>query len=601
MKKIYKDNKFLIISFILSFFLGLILGALKLNKFTFILFSLSANIFTITLIKIIINKFKIEFKKTEIISMILITTLIYLFYFISVLGRKFVYYWDFSCYYNLQTALETSFNTRITDGIRSFISSTWSGEYGNFLTFFPEFIFFFSKKTINAYVLSCVIIFIPYIVLSFSILLKRIIKLFKLKHEKILFTVGLLLLALFPLVHATFIYGQPDIFGLAFIFLIIALTIDYDFYKSDYERQAIIAILTYMLLISRRWYMYFILSYYLCYGLYVIIFNFKDKKKLKEILKHAAIYILIVGIFFGVTLFPLLRNIILNDYAYGYYLSGGLKAEFINQFKHLGYINFIFIMCGILYSMIKKEYRKYSIFLIIQYLIIIVLFTRIQNMGRHHSLLFVHIYIYYLYMFIIMIINKKVLLFFVMVSNFINFGYGIYDTNSKIFTDVPLTTPKQEDYYEIKKVTKWLKNNLGDENCYMIAHNNMYNPDKLRNIDLPDTTIMKHLPYGSAIIGVHSFPVELFDSKYIITTDPFEAVSIESKYNEVFNKLVNDGKFKEVKSFDMNNGYKILIYERVEKVSIEEVNMYIDILKEESKEYPKLYYDVLNQYLENNF
>jgi hypothetical protein len=236
MRNIFKQNKYLISSFIISIVLSFIFSLVKIKNLTFVSLSIAANIFLIALIKIIKDKLKIKWNKYEKISIIAIILVLYTFYFISILGRKFIYYWDFSCYYNLQIGAEEFFNINILEGIRNFIGSTWSGEYGTFISFFPEVLFNFSNKTINAYLISTVIVFIPYIIITFSILIKKLIKVLKIKKEKLFFISSLLIFSLFPMIHSTFVYGQPDLFGLAFIYLIIILTIDYDFYKLDYER-----------------------------------------------------------------------------------------------------------------------------------------------------------------------------------------------------------------------------------------------------------------------------------------------------------------------------------------------------------------------------
>ena len=163
MKKIEKSDKILYSSLGIFIIISLLCGLFKLNSYTFFFLSVAANIFLIIIFKLVKKVLNINFNKKQKIIMIISIFLIYLFYFISILNRKFIYYWDFSCYYNLQTALEDSFNISLFDGIKSFIGSTWSGEYGNFLSFFPEFIFKITNKTINSYVLSCVLIFIPYI------------------------------------------------------------------------------------------------------------------------------------------------------------------------------------------------------------------------------------------------------------------------------------------------------------------------------------------------------------------------------------------------------------------------------------------------------
>lgn len=601
-KKMISENK-LILGFMILVLLALLTSFLGVNNACFFFLSMAANVFLIYILNIIRKTLKINFSKNEKIFILVVILLIYAFYFISVLNRNFIYYWDYSCYYNLQIALEDSFNMNFMSGVRSFVGSTWSGEYGNFLSFFPEFIFNFTSKTINAYLLSCVVIFIPYIIISFSMFIKQLIKLFKMTKQKVFFYIMVIIFCLFPILHATFIYGQPDLFGLTFVFLILSLTITYDFKKLDVPRLITLVLVTFMLLITRRWYMYFIFSYYVCYALKLILTNIKDKKSLGIIVKNGVIFVLVMAAFFLITLFPLLKNIIASNFgsAYSYYMTGGFPQELINQLDHVGYITFVIMIIGLLYGVVNKKYRACTLMFIFEYFITIFMFTRIQNMGLHHSLLLLPAYLYFICMFVLLVMKSKFLLILTILMFVINFMFGVFYQESKVFTDVKLKVPQQKDYLYIKEVCDWLNNNL-DENsrAYMITHNNMYNPDKFRNFYMPDKTISKYLPYGSAILGVHSFPIELFESKYIITTIPFEGVSIEAKYNEVFNNLVLIGKFKMIKSFDMKNGYNIIIYERTKAVDYKEATMYLDIIKEDTKDYPMLYSDVINNYIKEN-
>lgn len=601
-KEYFKKNK-LCFAFVILIVIALITSVLNIKNISFVFVSLAANVFLIYILNIIRKTLKINFSKNEKIFISVVILLMYAFYFISVLNRNFIYYWDYSCYYNLQIALEDSFNINFISGVRSFVGSTWSGEYGNFLSFFPEFIFNFTSKTINAYLLSCVVVFIPYIIVSFGMFIKQLIKLFKIEREKTFFYLSVISLCLFPMLHATFIYGQPDLFGLVFVFLILSLTITYDFKKLDVPRLITLILVTFMLLITRRWYMYFIFSYYVCYAFKLILTNIKDKKSLGIIVKNGVIFVLIMAAFFLITLFPLLKNIIASNFAnaYSYYMIGGFPQELINQLGHVGYITFVIMIIGLLYGVINKKYRACTLMFIFEYFITIFMFTRIQNMGLHHSLLLLPAYLYSICMFVLLVIKSKFLLVLTILMFIINFMFGVFYQESKVFTDVKLKVPQQKDYLYIKEVCDWLNDNL-DENsrAYMITHNNMYNPDKFRNFYMPDKTISKYLPYGSAILGTHKFPVELFDAKYVITTYPFENVSIENVYNEVFNELVGEGKFKLVKTFDMHNGYSVLIYRRIEKVDYDEVMMYENALEGITKDYSNLYKQVIEVYLNEN-
>lgn len=609
MNKFFKDIKIYHIIFLISVFQILFLSILKINNLLFVSCSITANIFLIGIIKYIKEKLNIKLSSKEKIIIVLSVLITYAFYFYSVLNRKFIYYWDFSCYYNIQIQTIEAFNRGLIEGIRSFVGSTYSGEYGNFLSFFPQILFQFTNKSINNYILSFIIIFIPYVIYSFTILLKELEKYISVKkvEKELLFLYSFIVLLLFPLLHGVLILGQPDFFGLTFIFLLISITLKYDFKNIEIDRLVLIFLLTFMLIICRRWYLYWVISYYIVYISNIIITNYNNKKDLLKILKNGLMYGVIVIILFLITLFPFIKNTILNNYSssYSFYSIGGPLTEINSQIKHLGILPFIIIVSGLIYGIINKKYRRYSISIIIEYLIIIILFTKIQNMGLHHSLLLLINYLYGFYMFIICIFNNQniikkilyILLFTIIISNFL-FGYN--NKKSLLFTDISLKVEDDINYNEIKRITTWLENNLDENNRgYLITHNNTINPDKLRNFKTPSSNVKKYMPYGSAVIGVHKFPLELFTSKYIMTTTPFESISIEEKYNNVFKELVAEGVFKQIKEEQLKNNIKFEIYERIKPVTETEKNKYLDSLKEESKEYKNLYEDIINSYIIN--
>lgn len=603
MKKILNKKNSLYIFFIISILLFLILGLLKINSYTFLVASISLNILFIIIIKEIINKFKIRFTKKELLIIVLSIIALYLFYIVAILTRKFIYYWDYSCYYNFQIKTINYFNNGLIIGIKSFIYSTWEGEYGSFLNFIPQVLFHFTNKSINSYLISCVLLFIPYLVIPYAILIKRIIEIIRINEDKktILFFLLVISFILMPILHATFIYGQPDVFGIVFILIAMTLTIDYNFKKLEFDRLILILLSTFMLTICRRWYIYWIISYYFLYIISILISNIKDYKK---ILKNIIIYGVIVIVIYSITLLPFIKNTILNNYSssYSYYSNGGIIYELANQARHIGYLLLIVILGGLLFGIINKKYRKITILGIIQYIMVIIMFTRIQTMGLHHSLLLLPNYMLGISLFVICICeNKKTMsniigIIFIIILT-ANFFWTYQEKNSKLFTDIKLKTPGERNYNEIKKVTDWLESQLDDNNmAYMITHNNEFNPDKFRNFYTPNSKVSKYLPYGSAIIGVHKFPTELFSAKYVITTDPYVPTSVDEKYNIVFNELVKENKFSLKKEFVMNDKIKVLIYERIKSVDEDEKNKYIDALKEESKEYSDLYDKVILEY-----
>ena len=523
-----------------------------------------------------------------------------MFYIYSIKTRLFIYYWDYSCYYNIQLDLIQAFENGLFSGLKQFIGSTWSGECGSFLNFFPQVIFQFTNKSINSYLLSSVLTYIPYLVISFSIAIKRMMIIIK-RKERIIFYLSLLLLVCMPMFHVSLIYGQPDVFGLCFIFLIISLVIDYNFKKIEYDRLCLLLITTYFLTICRRWYLYWILSFYGCYGITALINN---KKERKIILINAIKFIGITAIIYVATLYPFIKNTLLSNYgtSYEFYSNGGFTTEVLHQINHIGILLMMILVGGMIYGLKEKKYRKYTIIMSITNILIILLFTKIQNMGLHHSLLLLPTYFYCMIMLIICGLNNQktisyttiIMIFTILFLNTIS---SYIKLDNRLIGDVSLKVEKEQNYYEIKTVVDWLEKKLNEQDrAYMITHNNMFNPDKLRNFYTPNSTVHKYMPYGSAIIGTHKFPIELFQSRYVITTDPFDNTSIEYKYNEVFKELVLEETFQQIKTFSMKDNYQLIVYERIKEVTEEEKQKYIDSLKEESKKYKNLYENVIKEY-----
>ena len=70
-----------------------------------------------------------------------------------------------------------------------------------------------------------------------------------------------------PLVNYSALLGQPDIFGLVFIILLTNEALSYDCTSLDIMRCIVIFGFTIALILTRRWYMFFVLGYFISYGL----------------------------------------------------------------------------------------------------------------------------------------------------------------------------------------------------------------------------------------------------------------------------------------------------------------------------------------------
>jgi hypothetical protein len=167
-----------------------------------------------------------------------------------------------------------------------------------------------------------------------------------------------------------------------------------------------------------------------------------------------------------------------------------------------------------------------------------------------------------------------------------------------LFSKVPLKLPRRNDIEKIREVNRWLVENCSEsESAYMIPHGYPYNPDIFRCCDLPDGSVSARLSYGSAILGTHYFPEELFSAKYVITCEPFCNASIAEKYNSAFLSETSQKHFTEATRFDMGNGYVFVVYQRTMPADREEVQYYIDYFSQEDALFPELFSGVLDKIL----
>jgi len=235
----------------------------------------------------------------------------------------------------------------------------------------------------------------------------------------------------------------------------------------------------------------------------------------------------------------------------------------------------------------------------------IFLFTRIQNMGYHHTLILVPAYLLLMLIGLsgICRLEKKWML---SLSFGVVLGFGVANaavcgvTSSEklpaLFSNSALIPMQRDDIPQVRAVNLWLTEHCSaPESAYMIPHGYPYNPDVFRSCDLPDWTISDYLYYGSGVLGTHCFPEGLLLSQYVLTCEPFCGLSLAEKFNSAFFCEIPQKHFIEVKQLDMGNGYTFIVYERIVKADQEEIQFYRDCFAEEDQQFPDLFSGVWDE------
>ena len=537
-----------------------------------------------------------------------VLAVLFAYYAYSLLTRQFIYYWDYAQYYRMQGGIAYTFQTDgFFYGVSEVVTSVWYYAYSLFNNVLLAAPFAPTPQSPNWYVAISAASILPVLYWLIALWIKLIEKLIHPKRSEFFFTGAMILSAGFPLIHRALLYGQPDLLGLIFVFLIMLLTMNYDFSKTDFKRYFFLIALTVMLCASRRWYQFWLAAYYACYAVYVLLRAIRGKAWVN--IKRAVLFALCAAVIIGIVFLPMLVTLLRTNYAvsYGAYNSGGFPYELKNQAQHLGLGLLALLFVGLVYGVIKKQLRELTLFAVADGLLMIFLFTRIQNMGYHHTLILVPVYLMLMLicLFAVCQLEKKWLLSLssVLVLGFsavnaIVCAFSSADVLPVAFSNASLIPPPRTDIAQIRVVNRWLVEHCtGTASAYMIPHGIPYNPDVFRSCDYPDSSVSHVLPYGSAVLGTHYFPDDLLLAKYVLTCEPFCNTSIAEKYNSAFLSEIPQKHFIEVTRFDMGNGYIFIVYERVKPTDREEILFYKDYFSQEAKLFPKMFTDVFDELL----
>lgn len=591
--------------------------------------SIFANLLIAKFVQIVFAVKNIKLKKEHYLCILGTFILALIFYTVYLAKIDFIYYWDYSGYLVKQLYAEAAFANGLKEGAKRLLES-FSQDYTEFINVFTEFPFCLTNKTGDSYVISQLFnIFIPILFLLSGFIVK-VEDYFNIKNKKTFFAVAFAASASFPILHTAFSFGQPDWFGLIFCLSIIILTLDYRFEKLDILLCLTLFLATACLVVTRRWYLYFIFGYYFSYAMLIFInsiLNIKmgNKKQGYVQIKNLCVFGAISALLMVAVFFKMIKHILLYSYAdrYAYYQLGGFPMECFNQILAVGIFGIIMII-GAVFALKTKKGKGIVSIALLGWFISVFSFTKIQTMGFHHHLMLLPYYYILLVTGIVAIFkvkNKKLMpigtifcILAIVIQPFVGASRFsllfnektsiIKKLNPDAFSVVEQSFGNQADKEKVKEIAEWINGNCKDgEKTYLIPHNFRYNPDIFKNVILPDMSLYNKLDFGFDIFGTHSFPVEMFDAKYVITATPFPNKANENGLSNKLNKAfleISVDKYEKVKCFDMEDGYIFYVYKRIEEADSAEILKYLDVFEEEDRKYPEMFSNVIYQYLEKS-
>ena len=552
-------------------------------------------------------------------------------YFYWTLGsRTFLYHWDYVNYILKQYHAEAAFAQSTGAGFR-FLLDSITEDYTNFITLFTEFPFCLSGKTGDDYAFCQVFSVLPSLLVLLAGLTVKVGRMLRVKNRFWYFLIGFSWCATFPFVRMSAVLGQPDWFGLIFAFMLMLLTLDYRFDGIDLPRYLLIFAATAGIILTRRWYLYFVVGY--CFA-YVLMLAVSSIRLAKDGQPSRAVHRMVRLVAFGLCaagamvllLLPMVRKILSFDYAgrYSYYNFGGITLELAAQTLRIGLLNFILIGMGLWFSA-KRRLPALPCLAGAELLVSLVLFTRVQNTGSHQMLLFVpgwlllflvgsaaladglkkHTAVKLCYWGFTMVFAVSVRcspLTTVALPGFVVDHFPLKAVSE--FVRLDKLTYDRTDAAQIQRVDDWIDAHCDAEKgefAYMIPHDMLYNSDIFQYAALPDIQLQGKLAAGISIPGTHEFPVRFFEAKYVLTAEPLPQTfvsggELSGRWNALF-CAARDEHFTQAASFDMGNGTVFTVWERTEPADRTEVEYYLNAFAQEDALYPEMFSQVAEAWL----
>ena len=552
-----------------------------------------------------------------------------LVYFFWALDRRsFVYIWDYFNYINKQYSAEAAFLQGPAAGFQ-YIFGSFAEDYTNFITLFLEFPFCLSDRTGDSFAFCQVFSILPMLLVLLAGLTIKVGQMLRVKNRFWYFLMGFSWCITFPFLRMSAMLGQPDWFGLIFGFSILLLTLDFRFEKLEPLRFCLLFAATAAIILSRRWYLYFVVGYYFAYAALVLVSSVRtaragQKPQALVQVRNLVLFGLMSMVAMLILLWPMVRKILGFDYAgrYSYYNFGGLTLELAAQALRIGLLNFILIGLGLWFAA-KRRLPALPCLAGAELLISLLLFTRVQNTGSHQMLLFLPGWLllfltgaaalaegiqkhrdlklfYWVFTLVFAVSVRCSPLTVVAMPGFLVDHFPLEATSEFVRLDKLIYDRK--DLPQIKAIANWIDTHCAEgELSYMIPHDMLYCPDHFKNCLLPETPINDKLAFGFSVPGTHNFPIQFFEAKYVLTADPFPQTfvgngELSHRWNDRF-LAVREESFALEATFDMGNGTTFTIWRRTMAPTRAEVEYYLSAFTEEDAQYPEMFSEIAESWL----
>lgn len=526
--------------------------------------------------------------------------------------RQTVYSDDAINYFAKQTLLFGSFGQSGFYGIHVLLESLLTADYKMFMNLFISVPYLFTGRSINAfmvcYAIAC---FVP---MWFALLMgaKYLAQQLPACHTALYYPLCMAVMVLWPMFLWPATHGMPDAFGLTFAAVIALLCADYRFETLPWPRLLAIFAATFALILTRRWYMFWILAFYAVYVLAVLVGAVR-RKTLGSTLKHMLLFgvpsaVIIVG-----ALLPTFKTILTTDYAdiYGAYYGGGFGNNCLGQLRTQGLIWLVLCAAGLVWLLYCRSTRAQAIVAAAASLGAMVLFTRTQSLGDHQSLILAPFYLLMLFGLCAKLTQQKakpwlrnaaagVLAIFLVV----NVGNALRLPGKNVQTlalsSESLDLTRRTDLAQMRAVTDFvLEHCTEDQTVYINMDSNGYSGTTFAYSDPAHPQLQTMILWESSVPSTHGFPTGIWTSEYVMVTDRVDEGGIVGPINAALRTQSPAAVHYEYMTEFPLDGITLYCYRRTARPDAEEADYFKQVFAEYDARWPEIFSQRIDEYMQS--
>lgn len=526
--------------------------------------------------------------------------------------RQTVYSDDAINYFAKQTLLFGSFGQSGFYGIHVLLESLLTADYKMFMNLFISVPYLFTGRSINAfmvcYAITC---FVP---MWFALLMgaKYLAQQLPACHTALYYPLCMAVMVLWPMFLWPATHGMPDAFGLTFAAVIALLCADYRFETLPWPRLLAIFAATFALILTRRWYMFWILAFYAVYVLAVLVGAVR-RKTLGSTLKHMLLFGILSAVIIVGALLPTFKTILTTDYAdiYGAYYGGGFGNNCLGQLRTQGLIWLVLCAAGLVWLLYCRSTRAQAIVAAAASLGAMVLFTRTQSLGDHQSLILAPFYLLMLFGLCAKLTQQKakpwlrnavagVLAVFLVV----NFGNALRLPGKNVQTlalsSESLDLIRRTDLAQMRAVTDFvLEHCTEDQTVYINMDSNGYSGTTFAYSDPAHPQLQTMILWESSVPSTHGFPTGIWTSEYVMVTDRVDEGGIVGPINAALRTQSPAAvHYEYVTEFPLD-GITLYCYRRTARPDAEEADYFKQVFAEYDARWPEIFSQRIDEYMQS--